>query len=274
MDNPAFDPCGESLPNPSDTAEVDAGRKEGIELKRKMGLTGAVNFIVCNMIGSGIFISPGRVIQGAGSVGLSLVFWALAGLLVIFASLSNAELGVLIPKSGGEHAYFSQGFRRFHPFWGPLPAFLYAWLVILLLRPVSSAVTCLAIAGYTLRPILGALHLHDDGCWSTDNLMKMVAILYLGLECAINCYSVKWALRICSVVTAAKLAAVAILIGCGLYKLAVGINFDFKIFSVIIVVILWQGETEYLAEGFQGTEKDFGIAATGFYGALWAYDGW
>ena len=72
---------------------------------------------------------------------------------------------------------------------------------------------------------------------------------------AINCYSVSWTMWITKVFTVAKLAAIAVLIGCGVYQLALG-------------------KTQYLEEGFEGTSTDFGTIALAFYGGLWAYDGW
>jgi len=34
------------------------------------------------------------------------------------------------------------------------------------------------------------------------------------------------------------------------------------------------GYTENLATGFDGTETNIGVIAVGFYGGMFAYDGW
>ena len=34
------------------------------------------------------------------------------------------------------------------------------------------------------------------------------------------------------------------------------------------------GKTEYLAQGFQGSNWSFGAIATAFYAGSWTYDGW
>lgn len=86
----------------------------------------------------------------------------------------------MIPKSGGEYAYFMAGLGHLHPFWGLLTAFLYSWITILLLRPASLAAGCLSFARYTLNPILASsnTHLHPD---TQDIVLKVIAVVFLGM---------------------------------------------------------------------------------------------
>ncbi|XP_046458061.1 b(0,+)-type amino acid transporter 1-like [Daphnia pulex] len=257
MENAAFDSCASEVNNKGELSvegKPNPEAQEGLELKRKVGLFSGVALIVGNMIGSGIFISPGGVLERSGSVGLSLVMWAACGLLAILGSLSYAELGTLIPKSGGEYSYLLDGLTPLHPFWGPLPAFLYSWISVLLLRPTTFAVGCLSCASYTVYPILASMGL----CLETETeelLIKLTAVLYIGLISALNVYSVDWTIRVQNFFTVAKLAAIAVLVGCGIYQLSTG-------------------ETQYLAQGFKGSTTEFGTIATAFYGGLWSYDGW
>ena len=59
---------------------------------------------------SGHFISPKGVLEHSGSVGLALFVWVLGGGITALGSLCYAELGVAIPKSGGDYAYVTEIF--------------------------------------------------------------------------------------------------------------------------------------------------------------------
>ena len=95
-------------------------------------------------------------------------------------SLAYSELGTLIPKSGGEYAYYLDGLGTLHRFWGPLPAFLYSWLMILMLRPAALAAGCLSVANYVIYPILAALDVHLM-LPTEEILIKIVAVLCLSI---------------------------------------------------------------------------------------------
>ena len=99
---------------------------------------------------------------------------------MITGSLTYAELGTLIPKSGGEYAYFIDGLAHLHPFWGPLVPFLYSWIMILLLRPTVFAAGSLSIASYTVYPILTALDFQLESYFE-DLLLKLVAVIFLSI---------------------------------------------------------------------------------------------
>ncbi|XP_065065024.1 b(0,+)-type amino acid transporter 1-like isoform X6 [Rhopilema esculentum] len=214
------------------------------ELKKRVGLIAGISLIIGNMIGSGIFASPRSVARNTKSVGLSLVVWSGCGIIAIFGALCYIELGLMVPKSGGEKAYLGAGF-------GKMAGFLYAWVTIVVLKPSAiSAIT------YTCgQYLVEAFH---RGCGkSSENVLmvKLIASFAIGIICFINCASVKWATRIQVIFTAAKLAAIALLIITGLVRLGQGYNQNFK-------------------NAFEGTTTSISDIGYAFYGGLWAYDGW
>ncbi|GAB0195553.1 mitochondrial enolase superfamily member 1 [Grus japonensis] len=99
-----------------------------------------------NIIGSGIFISPKGVLEHTGSVGLALIIWVLGGGVAALGSLCYAELGVTIPKSGGDYSYVTEIF-------GGLAGFLLLWSAVLIMYPTSLAVIALTFSNYVLQPV-------------------------------------------------------------------------------------------------------------------------
>uniref|UniRef100_A0A915N0J8 Amino acid permease/ SLC12A domain-containing protein n=1 Tax=Meloidogyne javanica TaxID=6303 RepID=A0A915N0J8_MELJA len=123
--------------------------RQQIRLRPKLGLFNGCAIIIGVIIGSGIFISPKGVLIHAGSPLLSIALWTGCGLFSMLGALCYAELGTRIPKSGGDYVYISEAF-------GPLPAFLFLWIALLIVNPTSNAVIALTFAQYVLKPFFPA----------------------------------------------------------------------------------------------------------------------
>ena len=77
------------------------------ELDRDLGLPSVIAISMGAMIGSGIFILPGLAMAEAGpSVILAFV---IAGILVVPAAVSIAELGTAMPEAGGDYIFIERG---------------------------------------------------------------------------------------------------------------------------------------------------------------------
>ncbi|CAH1982054.1 unnamed protein product [Acanthoscelides obtectus] len=225
----------------------------GIQLKKELGLFSAVNFILAIMIGSGIFVSPASALKYSGSVGMCLVVWVTCGLISLLGALAYAELGPLVPRSGSEYAYFVDSFGPLHKFWGHLPAFVYSWIMILVIRPAEVAILVLTFSQYLCQPILDMLCMEDPV--HADRMIKSLALAALGIITYINATSVKMYVNLQNVFGFFKILACLVVIVGGLYEIILG-------------------NTMNLSNGFEGTSTSPKDIALAFYCGLWAYDGW
>src|ERR1700694_313140 len=89
-------------------------------LDRRLGPLDAAAIVVSNVIGVGIFITPGYVATLLPSQTAILGVWALGGALALAGALAYAELAARQPEAGGEYVYLREAF-------GGLAAFLTGW---------------------------------------------------------------------------------------------------------------------------------------------------
>lgn len=141
----------------------------GVTLRRDVGLVGGIAIIVGTMIGSGIFASPKGVLAASGSSGMALIVWAICGVLAVCGAMSYAELGTMIPTSGGEYTYIREAF-------GALPSFLYAWTACLVIKPSQLAIICLIFGEYIVTPFFPDCTDRAD----IQHIIKLLAALAIG----------------------------------------------------------------------------------------------
>ena len=152
-------------------------------------------------------------------------------------------INVHISCRTGEYIYFLEAFGPTHKFFGPMLAFIYAWVSVFLLSPSSVAILALSFAEYVSSPILTAINFCPDSylyyvinrliaslcigiklyyqTWNNES-SRHIFHFFTGLIAFVNCYSVTAATRVQNIFTVAKLAAIAIVIGGGLYYLGLG----------------------------------------------------
>ena len=139
------------------------------QLEKTVSMLGGIGLVVGSIIGSGIFLSPSSVLEGTGSVGMSLVIWTLCGLIALFGALSYVELGTEIPLSGAEYSYLYDAFK-IKPC-GKIVAFLYSWTATLIIRPSAMAIIAMIFAEYVTKPFY-----EDCSVW----VIKFVAFGCIG----------------------------------------------------------------------------------------------
>jgi len=89
-------------------------------LERRLGPFDAAVIVISNVIGVGIFTTPGVVAGMVHGKAAMLAVWAIGGALAFAGALAYAELASRRPQAGGEYVYLRESF-------GGLPAFLTGW---------------------------------------------------------------------------------------------------------------------------------------------------
>lgn len=80
-------------------------------LGRTISWQSAYILVISRVIGSGIFATPGAILQSVGSPGLALLLWVV-GTLVAAAGLAvSLEYGCMLPRSGGVKVYLEFTYR-------------------------------------------------------------------------------------------------------------------------------------------------------------------
>ena len=100
--------------------------------------------VVGGIIGSGIFLNPSIVARRTGSATLTLATWTLGAVIALLGAFIYAELGRRRPQAGGGYAYLRDAF-------GPLPAFLYGWSMLLAIATGAIAAVAVTFATYAVR---------------------------------------------------------------------------------------------------------------------------
>ncbi|MFB6201100.1 MAG: amino acid permease [Halorhabdus sp.] len=161
------------------------------DLERDLGLYATITISIGAMIGSGLFVLPGLATKIAGPAVVLAYF--LAGLIVLPAALSKAEMATAIPESGGTYLYIDRAM-------GPLPgtiAGIGAWFSLVF----KSAFALLGLGAYLA--VLGSVSLSTP-------LVKAIGIALAVVLIVVNVVGVKQTGRLqAGIVTLVLLALVA-----------------------------------------------------------------
>ena len=165
---------------------------------RRVGLFEGTMMVVGGIIGSGIFLNPSVVAQRAGTAGLTIAAWLIGGGVAILGAFIYAELGGRRPEAGGGYVYLRDA-------WGPLPAFLYAWTLLLVIATGAIAAVAMTFASYA-----AAVARLPPAAITPIALASIVLLTF------INVLGVKPSSVTTSLFTLLKLAALGFLIVAGL----------------------------------------------------------
>ncbi len=90
-------------------------------LLRILGLSFGLAVTVGNTIGGGILRTPGDIATWLPSPGRFIGIWVVGGLYALLGTNALAELGTMLPRSGGQYVFARHAF-------GPYAGFLVGWI--------------------------------------------------------------------------------------------------------------------------------------------------
>src|SRR2546426_3810179 len=182
------------------TPLAPAADRWGDRLPRRLGVWSAVAVLVGSTIGGGIFRTPAIIAERVPAPLPMFGVWILGGLLALCGALTYAELAALFPRSGGVYVYIREGFGR-------LPAFLFGWTELLLIRASALGAIATPFAEYFLRS-LGL----DPKVEPNASYVHYVAAAAIVVTATLNYAGVRWSSMILNLTTSAKYGALALLV--------------------------------------------------------------
>jgi basic amino acid/polyamine antiporter, APA family len=207
----------------------------GERLPRHLGLWSAIAVLVGSTIGSGIFRVPAGVAAQLQQPGPVLLAWVVGGVIALFGALTYAELAAALPRSGGVFAYILEAF-------GPLPAFLFGWSELAVIRASALGAISTIFAeylGYFVR--------------LTPEQVRWVAAVAIVLFGLLNYVGVHSAALFMNFITLLKYGALA---GLGLLAFTAG-----------------EGSASHFSSAWSAG-LNLSLLGTALIAIMWTYDGW
>ncbi len=97
--------------------------------------------VMGGIIGAGIFVNPAEVARHVDTPGLIVGVWLIGGADRDGRRARLCRAGARRPEVGGQYAYLRDA-------WGPVPAFLYGWSLLLVIQSGGMAAVAITFARY------------------------------------------------------------------------------------------------------------------------------
>lgn len=242
-----------------------------LEKQKTLSYLNGLSLLIGLQIGSGIFSSPSQVNNHVPSPGVSLIVWAVAGILAWTGAASYAELGGAIPLNGGSGVYLRHCF-------GELAGFLFSWTAVIVMKPGSAAIIAIISGEYFNSVLFGLLPGDGERALPSELANKVTAALLLLLVTGLNMLSTRLTTRISDSLLFLKVGSLLAITVIGIVVAATGLNGDGKGASREWKEMGWFESREGGVSGREGgngtTVGGLGEYAIALYAGLWAFDGW
>lgn len=159
-----------------------------------------MSLVIGTVIGSGIFMKPGKVIEFAGDSTMALWAWVLGGLITLASGLTIAEVGTQIPKTGGLYVYLEEVYGKL---WG----FLVGWVQTLIYGPAI-----IGALGLFFGSLLAQLFQWGEA-WKLP--LGIAAVLFLAV---VNGLGTKYGGFVQTAATVGKLVPIVLIAVFGIWK--------------------------------------------------------
>jgi basic amino acid/polyamine antiporter, APA family len=214
-------------------------------LPRRLGFWSALAVLVGSAIGSGIFRSPAGIAEKVPETLPFMGVWVAGGLLALCGALTLAELAGALPETGGFYVFLREG-------WGRLPAFLFGWAELIIIRAVALGAVSITFAEYLLRSFGLDPRVAPNGQYA-----HYIAAAAITCTWMLNYWGVRQAARLQNVTAVLKYAALI-----------------FIVLTTAAILLFGGGasgpEPAPVATG-KATFASFGLA---LISVMWVYDGW
>ena len=212
-------------------------------LTRRIGLWTAVAILVGSTIGSGIFRSPAGIADKVPGPLPLLLIWVTGGLFALCGALTLAEVAAAYPRTGGVYAFIREA-------WGRLPAFLFGWAELVMIRAAALGAISTTFAEYLLR-----LTGNDPSIAPYSTYTHWIAAAAIFIAGSTNYIGVKRAGAMVNLTTIAKVLGLLVII---VMAFSLGLPRTGGHYTPAV------------------PEGSFSIAAFGLalVSVLWVYDGW
>jgi len=193
-------------------------------------------------IGSGIFRSPAGIAQKVPDPAVMLLLWVTGGAITLCGALSLGELAAALPETGGLYAYLREG-------WGRLPAFLFGWAELVLIRANALGGIAVVFGEYLLR----SFSIDPVEHYIAARSLSAIAIAFAA---AANIRGANIGAFIVGIATWAKFTALAVL--------------------ALAAFLLGSSHGASVSNLTTGTGAPLVLGSMGLalVSILWAYDGW
>ena len=158
----------------------------------------ATAMVAGTIVGASIFVQPSEIARHLDTPGQIMLVWLACGALTLFGAFACAELASAFPQTGGLYIFLRDTFS-------PLAGFLWGWAMFWTMHSGIVAAIATVFARY-------ASYFVDTGGAGT----RAIAVGAIVVLSALNYVGVKAGSRVQTLLTGAKLGAIAVLVVAGL----------------------------------------------------------